>query len=433
MLAGRWPRGIGRRSTATADERRRPGSRSSMAAGSAPQYPRAVQASRVSRRRRALPWWERTHRTAVDLGLALVVFVATADESGREFAFGFTGVREGPTRTLLAVFVALPVLIRRSSPYPLLALGTGAWFLMSAPVGLMVGCYTLSAESRRRRWHGALMAVLTAAVFTRSAVARDVSALGAATVTALVVVVPVLLGLWIGTRRALVANLRERAERLEREQLLGAEQARGQERARIAREMHDVVAHRVSLMILHAGALEVSLAVPGDAQQAGLIRQTGREALEELRHVLGVLRERSDGPALDPQPTLSDLDRVVQQSRDAGMEVSVAVDGERRALPATIERTAYRLVQEALTNVHKHAANAATEVCLAYGPERLDVIVRNARPPSGSDPGLALASGGHGLVGVRERVALLGGTFHAGPRLDGGFEVRASIPTEVPA
>jgi signal transduction histidine kinase len=383
-------------------------------------------------RRRAQGWWAR-RLVAVDLALALLVFVATADESGREFAFGFTGVHEGPTRTLLAVFVALPVLFRRSSPYPLLALGTGAWFLLSAPVGLMVGCYTLSAAPRRPRWYGVLMGVLTVAVFTRSAVTPDVSALGAAMVTALVVVVPALLGLWVGTRRALVANLRERAARLEREQHLKAEQARAQERARIAREMHDVVAHRVSLMILHAGALEVSLADPDAAEQAGLIRQTGREALEELRHILGVLRERASGAPLDPQPTLADLDRIVQQSRDARMEVSLAVEGDRRTLPATVERTAYRLVQEALTNVHKHAASAATEICLKYEAKRLDVTVRNARPASGHDPSLALGTNGHGLLGLRERVLLLGGSFHAGPRLDGGFEVRASIPTEVPA
>jgi signal transduction histidine kinase len=383
-------------------------------------------------RRLAGRWWAR-RTVVVDLGLALLVFVATADASGREFALGFTGVPEGPARTLLAALVAFSVLIRRRSPYPLLALATGAWFLMSAPVGLMVGCYTLSAQPRRPRWQGILAGVLAVAVFTGAAAAPNVGVLGAAMVTALVVVVPGLLGLWIGTRRALVANLREKAARLEREQHLEADQAKAQERARIAREMHDVVAHRVSLMILHAGALEVSLADAGAAEQAGLIRQTGREALEELRHILGVLREWDSGPPLDPQPTLADLHRIVQQSRDARLQVSLAVEGPSRTLPATVERTAYRLVQEALTNVHKHAAGAATEICLKYGAERLDVIVRNARPASAPDPGLALGTNGHGLLGLRERVALLGGSFHAGQRLDGGFEVRASIPTEVPA
>ena len=382
-------------------------------------------------RRRAQGWWAR-RLVVVDLALALLVFVGTADESGWESTFGFVGVREGPTRTLLAVVVALPVLIRRRSPYPLLALATGAWFLMSAPVGLMLGCYTLSAQSRRPRWDGLLMGALAVAVFTRSAVTPDVSALGAAMVTALLVVAPALLGLWIGTRRALVANLREKAARLEREQHLKADQAKAQERARIAREMHDVVAHRVSLMILHAGALEVSLADAEAADRAGLIRQTGREALEELRHILDVLRERDSEAPLGPQPTLTDLDQIVQQSRNARMQVSLAVEGQRRTLPATVERTAYRLVQEALTNVHKHAAGAATQICLKYEPKRLEVTVRNARPANGPDPSLALRTNGHGLLGLRERVTLLGGSFHAGPRLDGGFEVRASIPTQVP-
>jgi signal transduction histidine kinase len=247
-----------------------------------------------------------------------------------------------------------------------------------------------------------------------------------------VVGVPVLGGLWIGTRRALIENLRGEAERLQREQHLDAERAKAQERARIAREMHDVVAHRVGLMVLHAGALEVSLTDPDAVRQAALVRQTGREALEELRQVLGVLRAREDAALLGPQPTLADLDRLVQQSREAGMEVRVAVEGERRRLPATVERTAYRLVQEALTNVHKHAAGAATEVGVRYTGQGLTVTVHNARPAGGPSLRPALAGGGHGLLGLRERVTLLGGTFQAGPRLDGGFEVCASIPVEAP-
>jgi signal transduction histidine kinase len=183
-------------------------------------------------------------------------------------------------------------------------------------------------------------------------------------------------------------------------------------------------------MVLHAGALEVSLADPEAAQQAGLIRETGREALEELRHILGVLREHAEGPPLGPQPTMADLDRLAQQSRETGMEVSVAVEGRRRRLPATVERTAYRLVQEALTNVHKHAANAATEVGVRYGREWLEVTVRNAAP-DGPHPGPAPAGGGHGLLGLRERVTLLGGSFRADRRVDGGFEVHASLPAEV--
>jgi signal transduction histidine kinase len=376
----------------------------------------------------ALRWWP----AAVDLGLAVVVLVLTADQGTGTTDAELLGEAPAATRLLLGTGLALLVLVRRATPWPLLALGAAAWAVMGAPWGLMVAGYTIAARPRRPRWFGVLLGALALLVLARMLVVSDVSLLFAVVVAVLVVGLPVLLGLWVGIRRALVAHLRDEAERLEREQLLQAERAKAQERARIAREMHDVVAHRVGLMVLHAGALEVSLADPGAAQQAHLIRETGREALDELRHVLGVLRERADGPPLDPQPTLADLDRLAQQSRDAGMKVSVAVEGERRRLPATVERTAYRLVQEALTNVHKHAANAATEVGVRYGRECLEVTVRNAGP-DGPPPGLVPAGGGHGLVGLRERVTLLGGTFRAGPRVDGGFEVRASLPAEVPA
>jgi signal transduction histidine kinase len=376
----------------------------------------------------ALRWWP----AAVDLGLAVVVLVLTADQGTGTTDAELLGEAPAATRLLLGTGLALLVLVRRATPWPLLALGAAAWAVMGAPWGLMVAGYTIAARPRRPRWFGVLLGALALLVLARMLVVSDVSLLFAVVVAVLVVGLPVLLGLWVGIRRALVAHLRDEAERLEREQLLQAERAKAQERARIAREMHDVVAHRVGLMVLHAGALEVSLADPGAAQQAHLIRETGREALDELRHVLGVLRERADGPPLDPQPTLADLDRLAQQSRDAGMKVSVAVEGERRRLPATVERTAYRLVQEALTNVHKHAANAATEVGVRYGRECLEVTVRNAGP-DGPPPGLVPAGGGHGLVGLRERVTLLGGTFRAGPQADGGFEVRASLPAEVPA
>jgi signal transduction histidine kinase len=387
-----------------------------------------MQVSGWSLPRWALRWWP----AAVDLGLALSVLVLTADQGTGTADTELFGEAPAATRMLLGVGTALLVLVRRANPYPLLALGVGAWAVMGAPWGLMVAGYTIAARPRRPRWFGVLVGGLALAVSARMLVVSEASARLALAVTVLVVGVPVLLGLWVGIRRALVAHLRDEAERLQREQRLQAERATARERARIAREMHDVVAHRVGLMVLHAGALEVSLTDSTAARQAGLIRETGREALDELRQVLGVLRDRADGPPLDPQPTLADLDRLAQQSRDAGMEVSVVVEGERRRLPATVERTAYRLVQEALTNVHKHAANAATEVGVRYGRDWLEVTVRNAGP-DGPRPGLAPAGGGHGLLGLRERIALVGGTFRAGPRLDGGFEVCASLPAAVPA
>jgi signal transduction histidine kinase len=405
--------------------------------GSTRPYARCMDVSRPARpaRGRTLSW-RAVPATVVDLALAVAVFVATADQ-GTGSEFGLTGELPWGARTLIAAAVALPLLVRRRNPYPLLVAGTAAWVVMSAPWGLMVALYTVSARPRRPRWYLPGVAVLALVVLARLLLpatrSPEMSGSLAVIVAVLVVGVPVLLGLWVGARRALIESLRERAERLQAQQHLEAERAKAQERARIAREMHDVVAHRVSLMVLHAGALEVARLDPEAARQAGLIRRTGREALEELRHILGVLRQQGDGAPLDPQPTLADLDGLVQRSRGAGMKIALVVEGERRALPATVERTAYRLVQEALTNAHKHAAGAAAEVRLRYGPERLELTVRNARPPDGRAAGPALPGGGHGLLGLRERVELLGGTFDAARRLDGGFELRAAVPVEGPA
>uniref|UniRef100_UPI000ABA6EF9 sensor histidine kinase n=1 Tax=Nocardiopsis listeri TaxID=53440 RepID=UPI000ABA6EF9 len=219
-------------------------------------------------------------------------------------------------------------------------------------------------------------------------------------------------GLWIGTRRELVERLRERAERLEREQHMMAEQAITAERTRIAREMHDVVAHRVSLMVLHAGGLEVSSIDERTERAAGLIRTTGREALTELRGILGVLREEEGQAApTAPQPVLADVEGLVAQWRGAGMDVVCEHDGERGVLPLGVQRTAFRVVQEALTNAAKHATGARVRVGLCYGVGRLEVEVSN-----GPVPGVVHSPprSGYGLTGLRERVALAGGEVSAG-------------------
>jgi len=234
---------------------------------------------------------------------------------------------------------------------------------------------------------------------------------------------PLVAGLWVRARRQVLDGMREQAGQLLREQVLRADQARDQERARIAREMHDVVAHRVSLMVLHAGALEVNAPDVRTAEAAALIGGVGREALTNLREVLGVLR--SPDPVRGPQPTLADLDRLLDQSRALGIVVNRHDEGEARPLPPTAERTAYRVVQEALTNVHKHAGNAETDVHLRYRPAELEVLVRN-RPRAGADGDLP--GSGWGLVGLRERVELVGGRLEAGPWHGGGFQVLAGIP-----
>ncbi|CAN3982439.1 Two-component system sensor histidine kinase [Kitasatospora purpeofusca] len=250
-------------------------------------------------------------------------------------------------------------------------------------------------------------------------------------------VAPVVTGLYVGARRRLIESLKDRAHGLETELDLLAEQARErarrarlEERTRIAREMHDVVAHRVSLMVVHAGALERIVAKDPEraAQSAKLMGEVGRQALNELREILGVLR-MSEESAVEPD-SLTALPRLVDQSRAAGMAVTLTVSGSRQEFTGEAEQTAYRVVQEGLTNAHKHAGGAQVSVLLAYAPNGVRVSVVNACP-GGERASAALPSGGNGLVGMRERVVALGGTFSAGPERDGGFRVEAVLPSRL--
>jgi len=248
---------------------------------------------------------------------------------------------------------------------------------------------------------------------------------------AVVAVVFALWGAFVGARRDLVASLRDRADRAEAERELRSEQARLAERSRIAREMHDVLAHKVSLIALQAGALEVNPGIGADRveQSAGGIRSTAREALEELREVLGVLRSdqpaASSGPGpMAPQPGLLELSALVESSRAAGVQVTLHNSVEA-PLPESSGRAVYRVVQEALTNVHKHARRAATEVSVDSIGSEVCVLVINQRPVSA---GTLMPGSGAGLIGLRERVALLGGSLTAGPTDAGGWRVEARLP-----
>jgi signal transduction histidine kinase len=238
-------------------------------------------------------------------------------------------------------------------------------------------------------------------------------------------------GLFVRAQRQVVYSLRDRAERLEAEQRLKVEQAREAERLRIAREMHDVLAHRVSLLSLHAGALEFRPDASAEevAEAAAVIRATARAALEELRDIIGVLREGVDGDAPEPpQPTLAQLPALIDESRAAGMSVQARIDA--RDVPAVLGRTVYRVVQEGLTNARKHAPGAAVDVRIAAADDRLVVEVVSRRPvgvPAGA-PGEPLPGAGTGLVGLAERVALAGGALEHGPDAAGDFVLRASLP-----
>ena len=238
-------------------------------------------------------------------------------------------------------------------------------------------------------------------------------------------------GMFVRAQRQLLLTLRDRALRAEADQRLHADAVRMAERSRIAREMHDVLAHRMSLLALHAGALEVRPNVPAEVREtAQLLRSTARQALEELRSVIGVLREE-DGqtPRATPQPTMSDIPRLVEETRQAGAKIDfeMLVD-QPGAAPSGLGRDAYRIVQEALTNMGKHARGTAGQVRITGSEHHgLQVSVRN-RLPVLATTGLALPGSGAGLLGLQERVTLAGGTLRHGPDGSGNFVVEADLP-----
>src|SRR5918992_467242 len=224
----------------------------------------------------------------------------------------------------------------------------------------------------------------------------------------------------------IAAALAARTVELEHEREEKAKLAVAEERTRIARELHDVVAHNISIMVVQAGAERHAIGDdrPDTSKVLATIEETGRAALAEMRRLLGMLRRSDDELALAPQPSLRYLDDLVEQVREAGMPVDLRIEGERRAIPPGIDLSAYRIVQEALTNALKHAGPAHARVTVRYGDDELDIeIADDGAGPDGEAP-----AGGHGLVGMRERVALFGGDLASGRRRGGGYAVRARLP-----
>ncbi len=236
-------------------------------------------------------------------------------------------------------------------------------------------------------------------------------------------------GLLVRSKRQLLLSLRDRARHAEAEARLRAEQAQRLAREAIAREMHDVLAHRLTLLSVHAGALEFRPDAPREevARAAGVIRESAHEALQDLRQIIGVLRAADADDAGRPQPTLAALDALVTESREAGMKVTLADRvPDPATVPASVGRTAYRIAQEALTNARKHAPGTEVTVSVTGAPgDGLALSVRNA-PPCGEVP--HVPGSGQGLIGLTERATLAGGTLEHGPTPGGGFEVRARLP-----
>ena len=335
---------------------------------------------------------------------------------------------------------ALAVWLRRRWPVGLAAaLAVTGLFSMGSAVPASIALFTVAVHCRIQ------VALLVGAGYAASAVPyfayRDnplapddpylLSVANAFVLAALVVG----WGMFVRARRQLVLSLRDRVQRAEAEQQLRAEQARQLERQRIAREMHDVLAHRISLVSMHAGALEFRADGPAEevARSAAVIRENAHLALQELREVIGVLRAPDGGGDQHrPQPTLADLPDLLAESRQAGIRVRLHEELEDLAsVPATVGRTAYRIVQEALTNARKHAAGAAVEVRVSGAAGAgLNVTVRNGRPV-GQASGEAMPGTGTGLVGLVERASLAGGRLEYGHSPDGGFEIRAWLPWQV--
>ncbi|MEV4579064.1 sensor histidine kinase [Nonomuraea jabiensis] len=339
-----------------------------------------------------------------------------------------------PLGGLLVVLACVPVAARRRWPLAamcaelvpetllsVLGYGTG----VSGLAGLVLLYSVASYRGLAMALAGLLISTVT---YVLGALAGPVRA---ASWSEHVVVAVVLVAVWgagrsLRLRRAYLDELKDRAQRLERARAADTRAARAEERSRIARELHDVVAHHVSVMTVQAAAARRVLASDPDLAREALsaIEHTGRMAMAEMRSIVGVLR--TDARAeLGPQPGVQDLPVLVEQMREAGLATRLIVEGEPRPLPAGVDLAAYRLAQEGLTNSLRHAgAGAKAVVTVRHDPRELDVRVQ--------DDGLGAAGvsarPGHGLVGIRERVALYGGILNIGPLPGGGFEVRARFP-----
>ena len=293
-------------------------------------------------------------------------------------------------------------------------------FLLGIAIGFLLG----GLRERRQAIAGLAILLGVAAIVTRN---DPEGAFGDLAWLALVFGVAWVVGFGLGQKFREGDEAKERAERAEREREEQARLAVAEERARIARELHDVVGHSVSVMTVQAAGARRLLDPDQEREREALmvVEQTGREALAEMRRLVGVLRRPEEAPALAPQPSLEHVDRLVEQAREAGLPVELRVEGDPVELAAGLDLTAYRLVQEGLTNAVKHARATHADVLLRYDDGHVELTVTDDGTGDGGGE-----SGGHGLVGMRERVSVYGGELEAGPRPGGGYRLRARLPIE---
>jgi signal transduction histidine kinase len=386
----------------------------------------------------------RQHQVAIDVGIA--VFFVLLDTSTTLVGASWWPAHPGPLAwTLLGLQAAacLSLVARRRAPILVIAV-LGAFTLLVTlliwPAGALVPAHSgnvwapystaLAAYGPffyRRDRRVAFLAVALLTVIVCRPWQPSVTVI---TIGLLRTAVGPLLALYFGARRALLQSLRERAERAEREQHLLAEQARAEERARLAGEMHDVVTHRVSLMVLQAGALRMTAPDEMTRQAAEDLRATGCQALDELRDLVGILRTHPSG---DETPSTAGLAALVAESVKVGTPAELTEEGDPALASPVVGRTTYRIVREALTNVRKHAPGARVTVHVSYGDAEVRLAVRNTPAASAVDlSGLAGTGSGLGIANLRQRVELVRGTLRAGPAPDGGFCLEATLPAYVP-
>jgi signal transduction histidine kinase len=387
--------------------------------------------------------WLRRHPVLVDSALALAI---------APLGLSVLGSRDGhrvywPLALFFLVALVAPISVRRRYPVGafVAVIIAGAIEVLALPrfvgsdISVLVVLYTLAAyRPRRIAVPGLLVCLLGAGIaIAKWLPGRVVADLWTLSVVLAVYCLPTLTAWLLGDmmrwRRGYYHALEERAARLEREQDAHAQIAAAAERSRIARELHDVVAHNVSVMVVQADGASYALDTdPERARQAiSAIAATGRQALAEMRSMLGVLRSASEeGADFAPQPGIEQLTRLLEQARASGLPVSFTVQGVPRPLPQATALTAYRVVQESLTNARKHGGPTATAtVTLRFGEGEVAITVTDdGRGTTARADGL-----GHGLIGMRERVELFGGTVSAGPRPGGGYQVAATLPAPAAA
>ncbi|MEU5432154.1 sensor histidine kinase [Streptomyces sp. NPDC020719] len=407
-------------------------------AGMSPLVARLAQAGqRLRQADRARPW---VLDTAVVVAILLLFclpdLLGGDDHDRHDIALKFT---RPPVAGMLALQagLVLPLLWRRRKPSMAFAVIAAVFLLqwslgvaLRADVAWLVALYSLTLHGELRRLPWACAAMAGGLALVAVGVSSVVSVWDALFFLFSTAIAAVAVGLAVRIRRAQLAGLRERAARLEIERDQRSRLATATERTRVAREMHDIVGHNLAVMVTlaDAGTYASDIAPDRSKEALRLIGDTGRQALGELRRMLGVLREEADAPAFRPQPGISDIDALCNRIRAAGPDIAYRTGGDVEALDSGVQLTVYRIVQEALTNSLKHAG-ADTRIRLAVTKEgtRLRIRVQDTGPPGGPARAGSPHEEGHGLVGMRERAALYGGSVLAGPGPGAGWTVQATL------